>query len=418
MKGKNPLFKLSSILASLVSMFCIGIVYLWSVFQQPVIDHYGWDVSAVTMVSSAIVFFYVVGNLIGGVLNDKLSPRVVTMIGAVLFCLGLFLTSLLGSAHPFLIYLTYGVCAGLGVGFGYSAALSCIQKWFPHRRGFASGISVCAFGLATVVLGPLIEWLLARFGVPGTFRILAFTFPVVVFVMALFISNPTQAYIDSLNLPRTQSVQRQYTTKEAVCTLEFWSIALSFFFMPAAYMMIIPRIKTLGVLRGLTPAMTTLTVSLTGVASAASRLIAATVSDKFGRAWTLWTLIALTLVASLLMIFATGWLYIVIVLVIVCGYSGPSGIFAAMTTDAFGTKHQGANYGCVFMFLGFSSVIFTYLSTLLSAGGAETGNYTTSFIVAAAGCVIPLVMLPFYNSARKKHRERDEAIAEQQKKAE
>jgi len=414
MKAKKPGFRLSTIIACLVTMFCIGIVYLWSVFQQPVIDHFGWDVSAVTMVSSAIVFFYVLGSLFGGALSDKFSPRAVIIVGAVLLSLGLFLTSILGAGIPWLIYLTYGVCSGFGVGFAYSSALNCIQKWYPHRRGFATGISVCAFGLATVVLGPLIEWFIKTLGVPGAFRILAFTFPVIVAIAGIFIVNPSQEYIDSLNLPKAQAMQRQYTTREALKTLEFWSLALSLFFLPAAYMMIIPRIKTLGLLRGLTANMTTITVSLTGVASAVSRLVAASASDKLGRAWTIWTLTAINLVASLLMIFAEGWLYIVAVLLIVCGYSGPAGIFPAMSTDAFGTKFSGANYGCSFMFLGISSPVFTFLSTQISASGAATGNYTASFIVAAAGCVVPLIMLPLYNVARKKHLARDMAMLENQ----
>lgn len=412
MHTKKPGFRLSAIIGCLVTMFCIGIVYLWSVFQQPVIDHFGWDVSAVTMVSSAIVFFYVLGSLIGGALSDRTGPRTVVIIGAVLLSLGLFLTSVLSSAHSWLIYLTYGVCSGVGVGFAYSSALNCIQKWYPHRRGFATGISVCAFGLATVVLGPLIEWFITKLGVPGAFRILAFTFPVLVIIAALFITNPAEEYVASLNLPKTQINQRQYTTREALRTLEFWSLALSLFFLPAAYMMIIPRIKTLGVLRGLSANMTTVTVSLTGVASAVSRLAAASASDKVGRAWTIWTLTAINLVASIIMIFAKGWLYIVAVLLIVCGYSGPAGIFPAMCSDAFGSKYAGANYGCAFMFLGISSPVFTFLSTRISAGGAVTGNYTASFIVAAAGCIVPLIMLPLYNVARRKHQKSDAVLME------
>lgn len=410
MHTKKPGFRLSAVIACLITMFCIGIVYLWSVFQQPVIDHFCWDVSAVTMVSSAIVFFYVLGSLIGGALSDKTSPRTVIIIGAVLLSLGLFLTSILTSSHSWLIYLTYGVCSGIGVGFAYSSALNCIQKWYPHKRGFATGISVCAFGLATVVLGPLIEWLITKLDVPGTFRILAFTFPIIVIISGLFIVNPKTDYIDSLNLPKTQVNQRQYTTREALKTLEFWSLALSLLFLPAAYMMIIPRIKTLGILRGLSDNLTTITVSLTGVASAVSRLVAASASDKVGRAWTIWTLTAINLVASIIMIFAKGWLYIVAVLLIVCGYSGPAGIFPAMCSDAFGSKYAGANYGCAFMFLGISSPVFTFLSTKISASGAVTGNYTSSFIVAAAGCIVPLVMLPLYNVAKRKHQIRDAAL--------
>ena len=111
----NAKTKILSVGACLVTMFCIGIVYLWSVFQQPVIDHYGWSSSAVTMVSSAIIFCYVLGTLIGGYILDRTSPSFVAVIGGVLLSIGLYLTSLLGPAIPWLIYITYGLCAGFGV---------------------------------------------------------------------------------------------------------------------------------------------------------------------------------------------------------------------------------------------------------------------------------------------------------------
>ena len=391
-------------------MFSVGIVYLWSVFQQPVINHYGWTTASVTMVSSAIIFVYVVGTLIGGMLNDRKGPRFSIVLGAILFCLGMFSTSFLTSALPvWTIYLTYGVVAGSGVGLVYSAALNVIQKWYPHRRGFATGISVCAFGLSATVLAPLITALIGRYGVPSTFRILAFTFPVAAFLCSFFVTVPSRKYLEGLNLSPAQSNQRDYTPSQTVRMMEFWCLALSLLFLPAAYMMIIPRVKTLAIARGMSEGIATLTVSLTGVASAASRLIAASASDKVGRARTIWVLTVVTLISSVCMIFATGWFYVVAVLLIVAGYSGPAGIFPAMASDSFGVKYSGTNYGMAFLFLGISSPLFTLISNLVSASGAETGNYTASFVIAAAGCIVPLVMLLVYDVAKKKRLEREAA---------
>ena len=407
---KNPEFKLSAIVACLIAMFSVGIVYLWSVFQQPVIDHYGWTASSVTMVSSAIIFIYVVGTLIGGVLNDRKGPRFFIVLGAILFCLGLFITSFLTPAFPvWTIYLTYGVIAGLGVGLVYSAALNVIQKWYPHRRGFATGISVCAFGLSATVLAPLITALIGSFGVSNTFRILAFTFPVIAFLCSFFVVVPSQKYLDGLNLSPAQANQRDYTPRETLKTLEFWCLALSLLFLPAAYMMIIPRVKTLAIARGMSEALATFTVSLTGVASAVSRLIAASASDRVGRARTIWALTVVTLAASICMTFASGWFYILVVMLIVAGYSGPAGIFPAMASDSFGVKYSGTNYGMAFMFLGVSAPLFTMVSNLVSASGAETGNYTASFVIAAVGCIVPLVMLPLYDVGKKKRLAREAA---------
>ena len=411
MKSKSSGFKLSAVIACVVAMFCIGIVYLWSAFRQPVIDHFGWNPNGVTLVSSAIIFFYMVGTLIGGILNDKIGPRLVVIIGGVIFCVGLFTTSLLSKASSWPIYITYGALAGMGVGFVYSAALNCIQRWFPNRRGFATGISVCSFGLSTVVLAPLIKALTSSsLGVPGTFRVLAFTFPIVAIICGFFISTPSQDFINSLSgQKKAAMLQRQYTVKEAVKTIEWWSIALALFFLPASYMMLVPIVKSLGADRGLTDAAGTVLLALTGVASSVSRLASSTLSDKTGRAMTIFALSSIILIGSLLMIFgAKGILYWVAVLLIFFGYAGPSGIFAAMSTDAFGTKHIGAILGIALMFLGVSSPVFSFIQTKFS------DKPTTAFIIGAVSSVISLIILPLYNVGRKKHKERDLEIAKQQ----
>lgn len=265
------------------------------------------------MVSSAIVFFYMLGTFIGGMLNDKIGPQKVVILGGIILCLGLFTTSLLSGASAWPIYITYGAVAGLGVGFVYTAAISCIQRWMPNRKGFATGITVCAFGLSTVVLGPLIEVLIKSYGVPAAFRILAFSFPVIVVICGLFVKLPDDGYALRLGVVSAAAPQRQYTTIEAVKTIEFWSISLALFFLPAPYMMILPIIKTLGITRGLTAEVTTVVVSAMGIVSAVSRLGSASVSDKFGRAMTIWVLSLISLAASLLMTFARGWLYILAV---------------------------------------------------------------------------------------------------------
>lgn len=407
MLKKNQYFRLTPIVACLAVMFSIGIVYLWSVFQQPVIDHYGWSPASVAMISSSMISMFVLGTLIGGFIQDRRSPRFVIILGGVLFFTGLLTTSLLDSSHPWLIYVTYGALAGCGVGFAYSGALSCIQKWLPQKLGLATGISVCAFGLSVVAFAPLIEWLLKlpAFGdraVPLTFRTLAIAFTGVILIAGMFVRNPGAEYLVSLDLPHEQANKRQYTPGEAIRTAPFWCLAVTMFFLPAAYMIIIPLVKTLAAVRGVPEAQASLTVSLMGVVSAAARLLCGAVSDRLGGAKTVFILGIVTLIASLLMTFAGGWLYTIAVLLITFGYGGPAGIFPAMATDMFGAKYSGTNYGRVFMFVGVSAPFFTMLSNKLSADGAATGNYTLSFLVSAAVCVIPLTALPLFDYFKNK----------------
>ena len=147
---KNPWV---SIIACLVVQLCVGILYLWSAFRSNIVAAYGWTPSAATMVSSYMLFAFVFGNLIGGVINDKKGPKLTCFLGVALFSVGVILSAFVKSAGLF--YLTYAVMAGLGSGFAYGACISCIQKWLPHKRGLASGLACGAFGLSTVVFTPV-----------------------------------------------------------------------------------------------------------------------------------------------------------------------------------------------------------------------------------------------------------------------
>ena len=114
MQKKNKL-NLAAVISCLVVMFSVGLVYMWSVFQQPVTNHYGWEASAVSMISSAMIMMFVFGIFIGGTLQDKFGPRLVVTIGGILFSAGLFLSSMIPASLPWLMYVTYGVLGGSGV---------------------------------------------------------------------------------------------------------------------------------------------------------------------------------------------------------------------------------------------------------------------------------------------------------------
>lgn len=402
MQKKNK-FSLATVIACLVIMFSVGLVYMWSVFQQPVTVYYGWEPSAVSMISSAMIMMFVFGIFVGGILQDRFGPKPVVIVGGVLFSVGLFLSSMIPASLPWLMYVTYGVLGGSGVGFAYSGSLNCVQRWLPHKRGFAAGICVCAFGLSVVVFSPVVEYMhrvLGENAVPNTFRLLGIGFFVIIIAASLFVKNPGKEYVESLNLPVSALHGKQYSIPEAVKTPHFWFMCSALFFLPAAYMIIIPLVKTLAAARGVSESAATLTVQLTGVASAVSRLVLPILSDKVGRAKTIFAMTIVTIVASLLMIFATGALYTVAVFMIVFAYSGPSGIYPGMCGEKFGSKNMGSIFGLAFLCLGFSSLLFNYLAGVLNKDGAVTGNYTLSFIVAATVCVIPLVCMLVYDKVK------------------
>ena len=382
-----------SIAGCLMVQLCVGIIYLWSVFKTPVAASYGCAPEALSMVSSFMLTAFVVGTLLGGILGDRKGPRLTCLVGVAVFSLGIGATAWLTPGTIALINLTYSILGGLGSGLAYSACISCIQKWLPERRGLATGLAVASFGLSTVVFTPVSKLLMTACtsAVTGlvdfrlVFTILALVFLVLGMAGCLMIHSAPQSAPTAGAAVRTEVDIPLY---QAVRTPQFWCIFFTVFFINGTWNLTVPVLYDLGVERGLTAAAATFAVSFTGVANTAGRLVMATLSDKLGRRGCICLLSVMTAAAALAMIFVGGYGYIAAVAVIAFAYGGPSSINAAMTTDYFGSRSSGANYGVVMLALGLSSLFFNTLSaTVLN------GNLALSFVAAAISAVVPLALM-------------------------
>lgn len=383
--SKNKLLR--AVIGCLFVQLCVGILYLWSVFKQSAIGYYGWNDGSVNLVASFMLFSFCLGSLTGGILQDRIGPKPVCIAGVGLFGGGILLSSFLPVGAPItLFYLTYCLIAGMGTGFAYGSVLSCMQKWFPHKRGFATGLAASAFGFSTVVFSPVSSLLLGTLSLPATLRTLAVIFLVVGLGACTQISLPNQEYLDSLHLPSAAgSAARSMTLREAIRTLPFWLLFLGAFLYNGTWNMLTPLIKGLGMSRGLSESTAILCVSLTGITNAAGRLVMSSLSDKLGRITTLLLLCAMTLAGAILLISAGGSAYLVVVLLTAFAFGGQAAISPAASTDFFGPKYSATNYGVIMLSLGFSSVLFNTVSnTLYSA----TGSYTSTFLMGAVTAVL------------------------------
>ncbi|MDR0838888.1 MAG: MFS transporter [Oscillospiraceae bacterium] len=401
---KKRVSPVPTIIGCLIIQLCVGIIYLWSAFNGNVVKAFAWTPQAATMVASYMLFAFVIGNFIGGFINDRKSPKFAAIIGVILFAAGIGASGLLTSKTIKWIYLTYSVIAGLGSGIAYGACIQCLQRWLPHRRGLASGLAVSSFGFSTVVFGPVSESLMRAFlnedGLVNfrmVFPVLAGVFFVLGIVACLFVKLPDEKYLSALPKAVTNtkviSTKKNYTLGEAAKTPQFWLMFLYLVFINATWTLCFPVIKELANGGRLaTAAAATFAVSFTGIPNAAGRLIMATVSDKIGRIATSISLCALTFAAALLMTVVSGIPFIVVVGLIAFGYGGPSATNAAITTDLFGPKYAGTNYGIIMMGLGVSSVLFNWISgTFLKSAPIPT------FIMAAVTAVLAAVTMLIVN---------------------
>ena len=386
-KTKN---RYSILIAGMIILLCAGIIYGWSVFKGPVAAHLAWDAGSAALTSSVMLFMFVLGIILGGRAQDKLGPKKVTLAGSILIGAGMASSAFITSGAPWLLYVTYGCSAGLGVGTVYMCTIAAVQKWFPDRRGFASGMVICAFGFSLVVFAPLAKFLLGIAGVPNTFLIFGAGFLAVCGISSLFIENPPEGYLpDGYTPAQAASSKRQYSPKEIIKTKQYYLLVFALCFTLPAYFILNPVFISLGTERGLSEGIALLGVTLTGIASAAGRLVIAWASDKTGRKPAMIAIAVIMLSASLTMTIAGGIMFLVCIVLIAFGFGGAASVYSTMTAESFGTKYGGMNFGLVMIGFGISALIFPIIAKNLIAGG----SYTSSFILAAAACIAAIVLV-------------------------
>ena len=376
--------------AGMVAQFCAGIIYMWSVFRGPVAAHLNWDPSAASLTSSIMLAMFVLGIIIGGYAQDRLGPKKATLAGSLLIGGGMICTSFVTKSAPWLVYITYGAVAGFGVGTVYMSTIAAVQKWFPDRRGFASGMIVSAFGLSLVVFAPLARSMLSNLGVPNTFLIFGIGFLIICVICSLYVQNPPAGFMPAGYAPtQAVSTKRQYSPTEILKTKQFYLLAGGLLFTLPAYFILNPVFISLGAERGLSDQIAVLGVMITGISNAAGRLIVSWSSDKIGRKAAMIAIAVIILAASLVMIVGEGLLFFICIVLISFGFGGAASVYSAMTAESFGTKFGGMNFGLVMIGFGASALIFRIVSNRLTAGG----SYTSSFLVAAITCAIAVILV-------------------------
>ena len=385
---RPPRKRYAILAAGMIVQLCAGVIYMWAVFKAPVAEYLGRSPADIALVSSIMLSAFVIGMLIGGTLQDRFGPKIIAVVGSAIMSIGIIATSFVTSASADLIFLTYGIVGGLGVGIVYLCTIACVQKWFPDRRGFATGAMVGAFGFSLVIFAPITKNLLENIGVPETFRTIGIAFMIICVSASLFISNPPKGYTVSGVIAKKNTDQKQYTPSEMIRTKSFYLISGSLFFILPAYFILNPNLVDLAAERGFS-GYAELGVMITGLFSATGRLLITWLSDKIGRTSALFLITIMTAIGIITMTFATGALFLVCVAIISLAFGGASGTYAAVTADHFGSKNMGANYGIVTLGFGASALIFPFLSNAISV----PGDFTNAFVLAAATCAVAFVLV-------------------------
>jgi len=393
--------RLTPVIASIGVQLCMGTGYIWSVFQSYLIITkttpnalFHWPATHGTLAYALLLGLLAVGALIGGIIQNRHSPREVMIVAAVLMGGGFFMAQYTTESTPWVLWIGYGVLPGLGMGMAYTNTISCCQRWFPDKRGFITGIVVSALGIGGLIFTPLAEHLINTYGVMATFKFLGIIFFIVCIVISFFIKNPPEGFRPdgwTPPPPKYGLIVQDFTPKEVLRTPQFYLTALVYLCATSAGSMMIPMAKILGLqpTSGLTKEAAIAGVMVIAVCNALGRIVWGAVSDRIGRRKTIRLLLIITIISIICVAFTHSYLMLVLIGVIAFSYGGFLGVFPALTADFWGPKNVATNYGLVMLGFGVGVVVSSFTVAFLSKNQA----FSTAFIIAAAAAAVGLVIL-------------------------
>lgn len=391
--------------AALIIQFCCGSLYAWSVFNKP-IDTYIYG----KVVDMAPITFYIAVGLFGtsaaimGPWLERHGPGFACAVGSTLFFIGNLLTALaIYTKQTWLVFIGYGVVGGYGLGLCYISPVSCLQKWFPDRRGLASGLAVCGFGAGSIAVGKIILPLISAVGLPLSFVVFGCVYFVLMITCAMVLRIPPPGYTvaspgASPSIPSAKeegvtsssdvAVANQNSSDsssaiklsliESLTSTEFRLMYVIFFANSIFGLVVISRLSNMIVdLFGKTADEASTIVSINGGANLAGRLIFSVASDYLGRKNCY--IIMLTCQLIILGCFSTitntqtYWAFLFTMFILTASYGGGFGVIPAFLTDMFGSKNIGACHGVILTAWSLAGVggglIFTAVYNQLIASG-------------------------------------------------
>lgn len=382
------------IVASIAIQLCLGIAYIWSVFQTGIANSiFNGDNAAASLTFSLLLATLTVGSVIGGKLAAKFSTRTIVIIGGVILSAGFMLASFANASIPWLLWVGYGVMGGTGMGFTYSTTIACAQKWFPEKKGFVTGLIVAALGFGGVVFTPIIERLIELFGgpqvgEPQTFMVLSGIFLVVCTVGGLFLKNPPEIQSQAVSSDPDNSLSPSQVLKDP----RFYIITLSLMLACMGGLMMIGFAKPIAVARGLGET-ATIGVLVISMCNSLGRLTWGMISDKLGRKRTIIILLLGSGILSALVSSVSGYFIYVLIGFIGFFYGGFLSNFPSLTADLFGPKHMATNYGMVLLGFGAGAVASSYIAGYYKNVAAQDISLMSPAFFIAAGCACVAILL-------------------------
>lgn len=370
-----------------VTMLFAGIIYAWSIIKSPFAG-LGFEAEDLAFNFTLTMSFFCIGGLLSTQLVKLLGVRLTIILSGVLAGAGFVLSSLLGEGQTVLLYLTYALMAGLGIGIVYITIISSVNAWFPDRKGLSSGALMMGFGASSLVLGNLADSLFkSDFGWRNTYILLGVLLAAVLCLSAIFIKRPDS----SVTLPEPKKLKgkgaedfeiKDMKPTEMIRRFTFWRAFVFLICVTAVGSSVISFSKDFILsFDAQKAALATTMVGVFAICNGLGRIITGAVFDALGRRFTMLAASLLTVLAAGITLLSAviGSLPLAIVGICLIGmsYGTSPTVASAFTASFYGNKHFASNLGVMNFNLMCASFTATLCANILKA----TGGFVAPFIL-------------------------------------
>ena len=353
--------RIAAILYCTVLQVCFGTVYAWSFFQTLLVRQLGWSFTDTALAFSITIFSLGMSAAGAGMILPRVGPRRLALAGSVMFSGGYMIAGLALQLDSLtLFYLGYGVIGGAGIGLGYVTPVATVAKWFPDRKGLATGIVVMGFGIGAVVLSKGLAPLLVvqtEGDLALLFIWLGVVFAAVLIPCSLALRDPPASLASRFQPAQASgALDEPDSTAQCLYSGEFAVMWLVFFFNIAAGIAVIsfqsPLLQDVWGLADPSVEPETLAeygatlIAASSLCNGFGRLFWGLLSDRIGRIRVFRILLASQMIVfGILMTERDPWIFSALVCYILLCFGGGFATMPSFVLDVFGARKMSAVYG-------------------------------------------------------------------------
>ncbi len=375
------------LLASIAIQVCLGGVYAWGRFVEPLQENHRFSEFQTQIVFGLTIASFTVAMIFAGRLLHRLGPRIVAAIGGVLFASGYLLAAASGGSFA-LILLGVGIIVGAGIGFGYVCPLTTCVKWFPQHKGLVTGLAVAGFGGGAILL----KWISNRMlggglGVLDVFAWIGGIYGVVVVSAAMLLWLPKGIRTGPVETP-------DLAIGKVVRTPTFWALVTGLFAGTFAGLMIVGNIRKLGQADGLAAATAGMGITMLSIGNTLGRIGWGWIADRL-RFATIPLSLAFLAGALVWLQFgsAVAGSFYVATLLVGFGFGGCFVVYAAEVANRFGAEKVATIYPLIFLAYGIAGPAGPGIGgRIVDATGSYDLAIWTSTGVVLLGAVLTVLL--------------------------